>query len=84
MRHAACWHPACRPGRYCGLAPSYDVVCPPAVDNTTDEGFTSQQETTPIGDVVGSRLRRLNTMLDWDVPAETDAAAARGGGWAFS
>jgi hypothetical protein len=56
----------------------------PAIDAAIAESVVTRGEAKPIRDVVGSRIRRLNRTLKWDIPADTDAPIRRGGGWTLS
>jgi serine/threonine-protein kinase HipA len=56
----------------------------PALDAIIDEGIVSGTEVKLVRDVIGSRLRHLNSTMGWDILAETDAPVVRGGGWAIS
>jgi hypothetical protein len=56
----------------------------PAIDAAVAAGVATRIEAKPVRDVAGSRLRRLNRTLGWNIPADTDAPVHRGGGWALS
>jgi serine/threonine-protein kinase HipA len=56
----------------------------PAIDAAVADGVVTRTEAKPVRDVVGSRIRHLNLILGWDIPADTDAPILGGGGWSLS
>lgn len=55
----------------------------PTLDALVADGEFARGEVKLIRDVVASRIRHLNGIMGWEIPAEGDAVVRRGGGWAL-